>query len=74
MAFSALVDEVLDSHKRSSRYGARVARIIVHHWAGTSGGMGVPERAAAYLTGEWSKAWGQPKLQLSTLRRQQARR
>lgn len=39
MAFSALVDEVLESHKRSSRYGARVARIIVHHWAGTSGGV-----------------------------------
>ena len=26
------------------------------------GGMGVPERAAAYLTGEWSRQWGRPPM------------
>ena len=26
------------------------------------GGMGVPERAAAYLTGEWSRQWGRPAM------------
>ncbi len=26
------------------------------------GGMGVPERAAAYLTGEWAKGWGRPNM------------
>ena len=36
MAFSALVDEVLESHKRSSRYGARVAQITAKHVAATT--------------------------------------
>ncbi|MFT0846615.1 fatty acid synthase subunit beta domain-containing protein [Actinomycetaceae bacterium L2_0104] len=26
------------------------------------GGMGVPERAAAFLTGEWAKEWGRPNM------------
>ena len=39
MTFSPLVDKQLVTDKRSSRYGASITRVIVHHWAGTNGGV-----------------------------------
>ena len=39
MTFSTLVDKQLVTDKRSSRYGASITRVIVHHWAGTNGGV-----------------------------------
>ena len=37
--FSPLVNRVMESSKRSSRGGTAISRVIVHHWAGTGGGI-----------------------------------
>ena len=39
MAFSPLINRTLTTSKRSSRFGTKISRVIVHHWAGTAGGI-----------------------------------
>lgn len=39
MAFSPLTTKTLTTTKRSSRFGTKISRVIVHHWAGTAGGV-----------------------------------
>ena len=39
MAFSPLTTKTLTTTKRSSRFGTKISRVIVHHWAGTAGGI-----------------------------------
>lgn len=37
--YSPLTDRVMSTNKSESRRGAKIARVIVHHWAGTAGGI-----------------------------------
>lgn len=37
--YSSLATKIMSTTKRSSRGGAKIRRVIVHHWAGTSGGI-----------------------------------
>ena len=37
--FSPLANRVMETGKRSSRGGTAITRAIVHHWAGTGGGI-----------------------------------
>lgn len=39
MTFSTLTKKVYPTRKYSSRQGSKVERIIIHHWAGTRGGV-----------------------------------
>lgn len=39
MTFSPLTDEIMRTDKRSSRGGAQIVRVNVHHWGGTRGGI-----------------------------------
>ena len=39
MTFSPLTTKTLTTTKRSSRFGTKISRVIVHHWAGTAGGI-----------------------------------
>lgn len=39
MAFSPLTDQTMTTKKHSSRKGKSVIRVLVHHWAGTRGGV-----------------------------------
>ena len=39
MTFSPLTRRTLTTSKRSSRFGTKISRVIVHHWAGTAGGI-----------------------------------
>jgi hypothetical protein len=36
MTFSPLVDKIMETSKHSSRHGAAIERVIVHHWATTT--------------------------------------
>lgn len=39
MAFTPLTNRTMTTTKRSSRNGKKISRVIVHHWAGTGGGV-----------------------------------
>ena len=39
MTLSPLTRRTLTTSKRSSRFGTKISRVIVHHWAGTNGGI-----------------------------------
>jgi Negative regulator of beta-lactamase expression len=39
LTYSSLATKIMSTTKRSSRGGAKIQRVIVHHWAGTSGGI-----------------------------------
>lgn len=39
MGYSPLVDKIMSTSKHSSRQGASITRMLIHHWAGTGGGI-----------------------------------